>query len=45
MRAVSLGDKAEVESLISRGANPNASPPMVNSHLCSYTSLCMYDAD
>ena len=29
MRAVSLGDKAEVENLISRGANPNVSPPMV----------------
>ena len=32
MRAVSNGDKAEVESLISKGADPNATPPMVFSH-------------
>ena len=29
MQAVSIGDKAEVQSLLSKGANPNASPPMV----------------
>ena len=40
MCAVSLGDKAEVENLISRGANPNASPPM-DSYLVIIIHCCV----
>ena len=29
MRAVSNGDKDEVQSLLAKGADPNASPPLV----------------
>ena len=40
MTAVSNGDKDEVKMLLSKGADPNASPPMVPN---SCHSVCLKD--
>ena len=45
MRAVSNGDKADIDSLILKGADPNATPPMVISSVVynSFSSrVCHY---